>query len=126
VSWQKLKKLFSSAAVLPHTRQIVRKERRSAVRKRQRLMQGYIWSEHMAFSKACIVRNLSATGARIDLLSSSVKTHTLTGTITLYFQADRREIDCQVAWRTGRSVGLRFIGSFRPPTRAYGTQGAVS
>ena len=89
-------------------------------------MHGNVWSEQMAFSKACIIRNVSATGARIDLASGTIRAHLLTGTITLYFQSDNREIDCQVMWRTGRSIGVRFVGSFRPPTRQYGARSAAS
>ena len=124
--WHRLKKMFSSSDAPSPAKQIGRQEMRAAVRKRRRLMQGYIWSQHMAFSKACNIRSVSATGARVDLCSGTVKTRTLTGTVTLYFQADKREIDCEVAWRTGRSIGLHFIGSFRPPTRRYGTHGASS
>jgi hypothetical protein len=126
VPWNRLKRIFSSTDVRPAAKLVAKRERRGAVRKRQRMMEGFIWTEHMAFSKACTIRNLSATGARADLLSGTVKTHALTGTVTLYLGPDKREIDCQMVWRIGRSIGLRFIGPFRPPTRQYGKQGTAS
>jgi hypothetical protein len=95
-------------------------DKRLTTRRRQRFAGGYIWSDRMAASKACNIRDLSSTGARIDLLNSAVKAHTLTGILTLYLQAEKQEIDCQVMWRDGDSIGLRFLGAYRPPTRQYG------
>ncbi len=83
-------------------------------------MQGFIWSDGMAFPKECSVRDLSVTGARIDLPNDKVRSLTLVDMLILYFPAEKREIECQVAWRSGRSMGLRFIGPYRDPTRRYG------
>ena len=38
-----------------------------AVRKRQRLVDGYLWSENMLVARNCKVRDLSAIGAMVDL-----------------------------------------------------------
>lgn len=95
-------------------------ERRLGIRRPQRMSQGYIRSEVMASSKPCSIRNISTSGARIDVLSDTIKTHALLDGITLYFAAERREIDCEVMWRKERSIGVRFVGPYRTPTRKYG------
>lgn len=118
--WHKIKNIFSRPVARAPGKAIRREENRTAVRKRQRMMEGFIWSERMAYAKACTIRDLSITGARIDLLDGDVKTHMLVGTMTLYLPSDKREIDCQLMWRSGRQVGLRFLGSYRAPTRRYG------
>ena len=128
LSWLKIKKMFfrSNVARLVRSRTapLVRRgrawENRLAIRKSQRFQQGFIWSDRMAFSKPCSIRDVSMTGTRVDLYNAAVKSHLLAGIVTLYFPADDREIDCRVMWRTGRSVGLQFVGSYRPATRLYG------
>jgi hypothetical protein len=93
--------------------------RRLSDRKQQRLVQGVIWSERMAAPKACSIRNLSVSGARIDLLVSGVRRDLLEGDLILYLPAERREIDCQLVWHSGQTIGVRFLGSYREPTRQY-------
>jgi hypothetical protein len=133
VIWHKFKELFvrsDAVAVAPRragnalSRAAMRspQDKRMTVRKPQRFAEGFIWSDRMAASKACNIRDLSATGARIDLLNSGIKAHTLSGVLTLYFPTEKREIDCQVAWRAGSSIGLKFMGSYRAPTKRYGAR----
>ena len=95
--------------------------RRLSDRKQQRLVQGLIWSERMAAPKACSIRNLSVSGARIDLLMSGIRRDLLDGDLVLYLPAERREIDCQLVWHSGQTIGVRFLGSYREPTRQYKT-----
>jgi hypothetical protein len=118
--WRRIKELFGHSDTSPPARQEKGRENRSTIRRPQRLVQGYIWSDSMVFPKECTIRDLSITGARIDLRDDDTKAHMLIGTITLYFPTDKQEIDCQVVWRVKRSVGLRFIGTYRAPTRRYG------
>lgn len=123
--WDKFKSLFGGADTPPTATQTLGLKRQGAekrytVRRNQRLAQGYIWSEHMAASKPCTIRNISATGARIDLLMSGVKMHVTAGMVTLFFSGERQEVECEVMWRSGRSLGLRFASPFRAPTRRYG------
>src|SRR5262245_52442924 len=95
--WQTFKKIFTKPEIKPEPKPPVRKltgaEKRQAIRKRQRLMEGFLWSDRMAYSKACTIRDVSVSGARIDLLNSGIKTHMLVGPLTLYFSTDKREID---------------------------------
>jgi hypothetical protein len=118
--WNKIKGLFVHSDADAEDKKPAQKEKRLARRKSQRLVNGFIWSEGMAFSKECSIRDLSVTGARVDLLNDEIKSHTLTGILTLYLPSDKREIDCKVKWQSGRMVGLQFIGSYRAPTRRYG------
>ena len=118
--WRRIKELFGHSDASPPAKQEKGRENRSTIRRPQRLAQGYIWSGSMVFPKECTIRDLSITGARIDLRDDDTKAHMLAGTITLYFPADKQEIDCQVVWRVKRSMGLRFIGTYRAPTRRYG------
>jgi hypothetical protein len=118
--WRRIKELFGHSDAPSAAKQEKGRENRSTIRRPQRLVQGYIWSDRMAFPKECTIRDLSITGARIDLRDDDAKAHMLIGTLTLYFPADKQEIDCQVVWRVKRSMGLRFIGTYRAPTRRYG------
>jgi hypothetical protein len=119
--WHKLKEMLAGSDARPRAAGCRSGEdKRLTTRRRQRFAGGYIWSDRMAASKVCNIRDLSSTGARIDLLNSAVKAHTLTGILTLYLPAEKQEIDCQVMWRDGASIGLRFLGAYRPPTRQYG------
>ena len=40
--------------------------------------------------------------------------------VRLYLATENHELDCQVAWRNGGQVGLRFQGQPQPPSRTYG------
>ena len=93
---------------------------RIALRKAQRLQEGFVWSERMLTPRACSIRDASATGARVDIWDETVKPSLLGGDLTLYFCGDRNEVDCSAMWRKGHSIGLRFTSRFRPPTRRYG------
>jgi len=51
----------------------------------------------------CIVRNLSETGAKIEV-------HSLVpGTFDLVFDCDRSRRSCRVVWRKEPMMGVRFI-----------------
>jgi PilZ domain len=120
ISWRKIKAMFVSSDAKPAAKKKdAEQDKRLGMRKPQRLVQGYIWSERMAFSKACSIRNISVSGARIELRDGTLKAHKRSDVLILYVPADKREIDCHVAWRAGRSMGLRFIGNYRGPTRRY-------
>ncbi|NJM33705.1 MAG: hypothetical protein HC850_02230 [Rhodomicrobium sp.] len=41
--------------------------------------------------------------------------------LTLYLSSEKEEIDCKVVWWSGQSIGLKFIGPYREPTRQYRT-----
>jgi len=53
---------------------------------------------------ACIVRNVSAEGARLELPYSAV----LPGVFDLCFDSGSRKRQCKVMWRTSRDAGVWF------------------
>jgi hypothetical protein len=53
---------------------------------------------------ACIVRNVSAEGARLELPYSLV----LPAAFDLCFDTGGRIPQCRVIWRTSRDAGIRF------------------
>jgi hypothetical protein len=125
--WHSLKEMFGRSEKPPRpiptpTRTGTGQNKRRTVRRAQRFAEGFIWSDRMAASKACSIRNLSVTGVRVDLLNGTLNPQTLGGVLTLYFPAEKREIDCKLMWRAGSCIGLEFVGSFRPPTRQYGSR----
>lgn len=121
VLWRKFKDLIAQPdAVRGGGERSSGRERRIAQRRAQRFVEAYLWSDRMAASKPCNVRNLSITGARIDLLGGPVKPDLLTGTLTIYFPGEKREIDCEVMRRVGKSLGIKFVGAYREPSRKYG------
>jgi hypothetical protein len=95
---------------------------RLAVRKKQRLVDGYLWSENMLMARNCKVRDLSAVGAMVDLQEETmpIKGVLIPKHVILYLVPDQQEIDCEVTWRKDKSLGLKFMGKFRASTRRYG------
>jgi PilZ domain len=61
---------------------------------------------------ACTVRDLSATGARLRA-DGSVN---IPDTFELIIELDGLEADCEVVWRRGIEIGVRFIGAARRTT----------
>jgi hypothetical protein len=92
---------------------------RSTVRKRQRMTDGFIWSENMLKPRACTIKDMSALGAQIDIWNDEIKSSLLQGPLKLYSASDRNEVDCKMTWRKGNSAGLRFTSGFHSPTRKY-------
>ena len=60
----------------------------------------------------CIVRDISATGARIR----SDGTLTIPDSFELIIDLDGTEADCEVVWRKGIEIGVRFLGVPRRTT----------
>lgn len=60
----------------------------------------------------CTVRDISATGARIR----SEGTLNIPDTFELIVEIDGTEADCEVVWRKGNEIGVRFVGAPRRVT----------
>lgn len=93
---------------------------RALARKRQRLQEGFIFSDGMLAPRACTLRDLTALGACVEIWDPSVKVRLLVGDVTLYLTGDRKEVDCKVMWRRDNALGLKFTSPFREPRRSYG------
>jgi len=85
----------------------------------QRLKDGYVWSEKMILPRPCTIRDLSPLTAQVILWEDDVKPAQLTGRLVIYSSADRKEADCTLEQRNGKTLNLRLSGPFRAPTRSY-------
>ena len=95
-------------------------ERRWAGRK-QGVLAGLIAYHPVKAPVDCIIRDMSATGAKLEVGGSwgdsfnsaqDVPDH-----ITLLMRLDKTEVDCEVMWRRTKQLGVRFTGSMRPLSR---------
>lgn len=85
----------------------------------QRMRSGYVWTEKLLTPRACIFRDMSTGGARVEVLGDPIKMSLLIDGVKLYFETEKHEIPCSVAWMRGSLMGLKFEGRPRPPSRAY-------
>lgn len=85
----------------------------------QRMKDGFIFSEPMIFPRAVVIRDLSVGGARIQVVGEPVTSKLVVDGLRLYFASEQHEISCHVAWMKGQTIGLKFQGSPRPPSRNY-------
>lgn len=92
---------------------------RAALRKPQRMKEGFLWSEGMIVPRACTIRDMSVLGAQIEIWVDDIKPALLRGPLKLYSCADRQEVDCELAQRDGMRLGLRFNSAFHEPSRKY-------
>ena len=99
---------------------------RLAMRKRQRLVDGFVWADNMLVARGCTIRDLSPVGAMVDLWhdhsAKAIREAPIPREIMLFIVPDRIEVDCEVTWRKEASLGLRFLGKFRPSTRQFGNR----
>jgi PilZ domain len=96
-----------------------RGNRRAAARRRQRLIDGFVFTERLQ-TRPCTVCDMSATGSRIEVWGNGTQSLQPGVLVTLYIPSDRQEIDAEVRWRKANVMGLRFASAFRDPTRSYG------
>ena len=67
---------------------------------------GWITLEGGFAARQCIVQNLSTTGAKVTIDYP----HSLPATLRLAFSRDARSgRRCEVVWRRGKSVGIKFV-----------------
>lgn len=86
----------------------------------QRMRTGYVWNEKLITARPCMFKDLSVKGARIEVLGEPIRPGLLAEGLKLYFDTEKHEIPCTVAWSKGRMLGLKFEGRPRPPSRKYG------
>ena len=73
------------------------------IRRRQ---PGWITLEGGFAARACVVEDLSASGAKVTIED----TNTLPAKLRLAFTRDARGgRPCEVVWRRGRTVGVKFV-----------------
>lgn len=85
----------------------------------QRMRNGFVFSDKMIAPRACMFRDLSIGGARIEVVGEPIKMSLLMDGLRLYFESEKYEIPCSVVWMNGPAIGLKFDGRPRPPSRTY-------
>jgi hypothetical protein len=71
---------------------------------------------NLAAPISCTVRDTSSTGARLELQAQrggNISRDRVPDYFTLFMPADRLEIDCQVMWRQGIMMGVRYTSPAR-------------
>ena len=67
---------------------------------------GWITLDGGFAARQCVVQDMSASGARITVDDPNV----LPGRLRLAFARDARTgRDCEVVWRRGKSLGVKFV-----------------
>jgi hypothetical protein len=67
---------------------------------------GWITLDGGFAARPCVVRDMSATGAKITVDDSNV----LPGRLRLAFARDARTgRNCEVVWHRGKSLGVKFV-----------------
>ena len=80
-------------------------EKKRAVRKSLR-QPGWITLEGGFAARACVVEDLSASGAKVIVEDNN----TLPAKLRLAFTRDTRNGSrCEVVWRRGKTVGVKFV-----------------
>jgi hypothetical protein len=93
---------------------------RTVVRAPQRMRTGFVWNEKLITARPCMFKDLSVKGARVEILGDPIKPSLLVEGVLVYFDTEKHEVLCSVAWSKGPMLGLRFEGRPRPPSRKYG------
>ena len=77
--------------------------------RRRTLKAGVAASNDRHLTVACVVRDVSATGARLRVDGSL----TVPDTFELIIEVDGLEANCEVVWRKANEVGVRFMSAPR-------------
>jgi hypothetical protein len=114
---------YRLGATSPRGGEEVMANRRSAHREPQYTLAAYAWSGDPSTALACTVRDLSDTGARIELDYLGFRPNRspiqLASELVVYFCPQQLEIDCRLVWQDGRHFGVSFAGEPRPSTRRF-------
>lgn len=96
-------------------------ERRFAQRK-ARSLPAYLLSDRISAAVPAVVRDLSSTGAKIEIVlgrdTPVTSADGLPANMTLYMVSDSIEVDVSIAWRRGNSIGVRFTSMSRVRQKA--------
>ena len=73
------------------------------------LKSGVVATNDRHLTMGCTIRDQSNTGARLRMDSSL----TIPDTFELIIEIDGLEANCEVVWRSGKEVGVKYIGAPR-------------
>ena len=111
--------LFRTKAPAPKAKGDRPEDNRAVVRVPQRMRNGFLWADRLISPRACMIRDISMRGARVDVIGEPIKPSLLADGVRLYLTSEKHEMQCRVAWARGQSFGLRFEGRPRPASRTY-------
>jgi len=94
-------------------------ELRRTVRVPQRMRSGQVWHERLISPRAVSIKDMSVGGARVEIMGEPIKATLLADGVRLYFDTEKHEVECKLAWMKGKILGLRFVGRPQPPSRKY-------
>ena len=76
---------------------------------------GQILFDGISTPYICLVRDISSTGVRLEMVKGKFNPDGATGFIPTYFSLiiplDRTRVECQSMWRRGSFVGARFLSA---------------
>jgi hypothetical protein len=76
---------------------------------------GQILFDGVTTPYACTVRDISSTGAKLEMVKSKYNpdggADFLPNQFSLIMPLDRTRVECQSMWRRGSFVGVRFLGA---------------
>lgn len=76
---------------------------------------GQILFDGITTPYSCFVRDVSSTGARLEMSKNKYNPDAASGFVPTYFTLiiplDRTRVECQSMWRRGAFMGVRFLGA---------------
>lgn len=100
--------VYFNAGAVTATKPVENDEQRRAPRRRT-LKAGIAAYADRRCTVGCTVRDISATGARLKSEGSV----NIPDTFVLIIELDGLEAACEVVWRRGTELGVRFVGAPR-------------
>ncbi len=100
----------SASFVAGVTKAMTAEEQRWARRNAARFG-GQITHPSLSAPMLCTVRDTSSTGAKLELakiIGGSISRDRAPDRFTLFMPAERLTVDCEVAWRRGNMLGVRY------------------
>ena len=79
-------------------------------RRNRVLKQGFMSFRHQASTISCVVRNISETGALLQVQQASI----LPSHFTLHIELDGFKVDCQKVRQIGDKIAVNFVGEKLP------------
>jgi hypothetical protein len=87
-------------------------------RRKQTALPGLLTFKSMRAQVPCTIADMSGTGARLTLSHATARSfgdvEHLSAQCTLVIRADRMQVQCEIMWREGTSLGVRFLGAPQP------------
>ena len=76
---------------------------------------GQILFDGITTPYACLVRDISSTGAKLEMTKNKFNADASSAFVPTYFTLimpiDRTRVECQSMWRRGSFLGARFLGA---------------